>query len=792
MRISESWLREWVDPELKTQGIADCLTMAGLEVDGIEPVSPDLVNIVVGQIVKAGPHPEADRLQVCQVLVGNKKQLQIVCGAANAREGLKAPVALVGAVLPGGMEIKTATLRGVDSFGMLCSAKELGLSEQSDGLMELHGDMKPGQSLFKALALDDKAIEIDLTPNRGDCLSVAGIARELSALTATRLTPVKITPVKAASKTRINISLEAGSDCPHYVGRVIEDIDPAAVTPMWMQERLRRSGLRSLGPCIDVTNYILLELGQPMHAFDLGRLNGNIHVKHCQKKTRLELLDGSTRDIETGSLLIADDKGPVALAGIMGGAQSAVSDDTTNIFLESAYFAPSAIAGRARSLGLQTDSSHRFERGVDPQLQKDALERATALLVDIVGGKPGPVIEKKLAKHLPRAMAIVVRHKRVESVLGIKLASGRIQSYLKRLGMTVKAINGGWKVTAPSYRFDIAREEDLIEEVARLYGYHNIPETMPQGILDMAPVPETQVSTHDVARLLTSRDYQEVVTYSFVDPEMQQRLNPEVQAIPLANPIASDLAVMRTNLWPGLLKVVEHNLNRQQYRIRIFETGHRFLKKGKGSLEEQMLAMALTGPASTPSWAEKPRQMDFFDLKGDLEAVLGLSGLNGEDFEFQATSHPALHPGQCAQISRNGKNIGWIGALHPEISAKSDFDQAVYLAEVAISAIQGDKIAKFREISRFPAIDRDLAVVLPVETPASEVLKLVRAAAGNWLTDLQLFDDYRGEGIDSGRKSLGLGLTLQDSSRTLKEVEIEGVIENILGVLRRELGAELR
>lgn len=791
MKLSEAWLREWVNPSLKTQGIANCLTMAGLEVDSIEPVSPELLNIVVGEIVEAEPHPDADRLQVCQVLVSAKKRLQIVCGAGNARVGLKAPVALVGATLPSGMEIKKARLRGVESYGMLCSAAELGLAEKADGLLELPGDLKNGQSIMKALELNDMSIEIDLTPNRGDCLSVAGIAREVSALTGTRLTPVRIRPVKPVTKTRRDIKLEADESCPHYVGRAIEDIDNTVVTPMWMQERLRRSGIRSLGPVVDVTNYVLLELGQPMHAFDMARLSGTIHVAHSRGKTKLELLDGSKQSIDAGTLLISDDKQPLALAGIMGGQKSSVTESTTDIFLESAYFAPTAIAGRARSLGLHTDSSHRFERGVDPQLQRDAIERATALLLEIVGGKPGPVIEKKLAPHIPKRRAVRLRHERIEKVLGIKLKATVIQRYLKGLSMDVKPAVGGWRVTPPSFRFDIVREEDLIEEVARLYGYHNIPENTPHGSLEVQPATETAVSINSIAEFLAARDYQEVITYSFVDPEIQNSLDSNQKTVSLANPISSDMADMRTSLWPGLIKVVQHNLNRQQDRIRIFETGNRFVKSGKAAEEQKMLAAVVSGPLSAPHWSSDSREHDFFDLKGDLEALLARSG-EGVHFAFRAADYPALHSGQCAQIFKNNEAVGWIGALHPELQAKFDIEQQVFLFEIAISALQGSKIAEFHEISRFPSIERDLAVVVDQSVPVAEVLAIVRKTAGNWLSDLQLFDDYRGEGIDSGRKSLGLGLILQDSSRTLKEVEVEGVLDRILQALKQELGGDLR
>ena len=790
MKLNENWLRQWVSPDLDIQGIGHALTMAGLELDSIESLSVPLKKVVVGQIESLDPHPDADRLRVCQVNVGSKARLQIVCGAANAAAGMKVPVALVGAELPGGLVIKRAALRGVESAGMLCASAELGLAEESSGLLELPADAPLGQSIVQFLELDDHALEVDLTPNRGDCLSIAGIARELAAVAGARLKPLRIKPVAPGSKSRFPVTVEAQVECPRYAGRVIEGIDVLAKTPVWMSERLRRCGLRSIGPVVDVTNYVLLELGQPMHAFDLDKLHQGIVVRQADTKQQMTLLDGQSIKVPRGALLIADHKGPLALAGIMGGAHSAVSDSTTNIFLESAYFSPDAIAGRARSLGLHTDSSHRFERGVDPGLQRQAIERATALLLEIVGGKPGPVIEVKQSAHLPKRKAVKLRYQRLLDVLGVTLPRPHVQRILKRLGLTVTVSADGWKAVPPGHRFDIEREEDLIEEVARLYGYDAIVPAAPRASLAMKPAPETEIGSRLVGSCLTARGYQEVVSYSFVDPGLQAMLVPERDAPALSNPIAADLSVMRASLWPGLVAAVRHNLNRQQYRVRLFETGRRFEKIGKKTVEIPTLAGAVSGPVLAKQWGVSERNSDFFDTKADLESVLDLA--KGAEFEFRPGQHAALHPGQTAELIREGCRVGWIGKLHPAIEAKLDISQPLYLFEVDISALQAVKIAEFQEISRYPSIQRDLAIVVDLEVPAESLLRTIRKSAGKLLVNLELFDDYRGEGIDSGRKSLALGLTLQDSSRTLKEVEVDTVITRVVAALQSEHGGQLR
>lgn len=765
--------------------------MAGLEVDSVEPVAEPLKKVVVGKVLAVEKHPDADRLRVCKVDVGRARPLTIVCGAANVTEGIKVPTALVGAQLPNGLAIKSTEIRGQKSSGMLCAAAELGLEESSEGLLILDERAEVGQDIVDCLQLDDHSIDIDLTPNRSDCLSVAGVAREVSALTGAKLKVPALTPVRAKTTRKFPLRLQAKKDCPRYAGRVVEGINPEAVTPVWMKERLRRSGIRPIHPVVDVTNYVMLELGQPMHGFDLDKLEGAIVVRQAGQREKLKLLDGSMAKIETGTLLIADNKRPLALAGIMGGEASAVSARTVNVFLESAFFRPGAIAGRARSLGLHTDSSHRFERGVDPDLQRQALERATRLLLDIAGGNAGPVIDETARQHLPKRGAIRLRHARVERVLGMKLAAGRVQTILKRLGMKVTKQTGGWRVTPPSYRFDIEREVDLIEEIARVNGYHNLPVRRPEAGLSPHPLPEGVVRESRMRGTLVNRDYQEVVTYSFIDPKIQSLLDPQVKPIVLANPISSDMANMRSSLWPGLIQALIYNRNRQQDRVRLFELGNTFLKAGSAIAEKPVIAGIAMGPAVPEQWGMAARPVDFFDIKGDVEALIGLTGAETE-FRFVASSHSSLHGGQCAELIRNKEKIGWIGALHPEILAKLDLDDDVFLFEMALTSLKAAKIPEFHPISRYPAIRRDLAVVVDQDITSEKVLDCVKEAAGELLVKLELFDEYRGEGIDSGRKSLGLGLTLQDSSRTLKDKAVDTVLDQVVGALSKKLDAQLR
>lgn len=791
MKVSYQWLRERVETKLDARTLADRLTLAGIEVGAIEPVAPPLDKVVVGEVVSIAPHPSADRLKCCRVRVSGKQVLDIVCGAANVAVHMRVPVALPGARLPNGEVIRESDIRGQRSQGMLCSATELGLDDQSGGLLDLGGEAPHGKPLVRVLGLDDVTLEVELTPNRGDCLSITGLAREIAALTGAKLKASRMKGIAARSHRRVEIVLEAVQECPHYAGRVIEGIDPDSRTPLWMKERLRRSGIRSIHPVVDVTNYVMIELGQPMHAFDLARLTGKIRIRHTKPGEQLSLLDGKQIELPLGSLLIADDRRPLALAGIMGGQESGVNESTHSIFLESAYFRPQAVSGRARHLGLQTDSSYRFERGVDPQLQRQALERATALLLDIVGGKPGPVSEKTSARHLPHITPIRLRAARIARVLGTELPRASVEAVLKRLAMRLSRQGKDWRVLPPSYRFDIEREEDLIEEIARVHGYANLPSCLPLLTMTPVAVPEGHVSISHLRQTLVDRDYQEIITYSFVDPALNGLIDPAARTAVLANPIAADMAVMRTSLWPGLLNTLRNNLNRQQTRVRLFEAGGCFVPTEKDYRQDQRIGGVLYGPVMAEQWGCVPRPVDYFDAKADVEALIRLTRRH-DDFHFVPGTHPALHPGQSADIILGGSTVGMLGALHPEIMSKLEFEQPVLLFDVDIAVFKHAKVAKYTETSRFPSIRRDISIIVDVGLPAANIIEMIQNVAGNLLVNLELFDEYRGKGIDSGRKSLALGLTFQDSSRTLKEAEIETETTKVIKALEAEYRAELR
>ena len=790
MRISEHWLREWVNPPVTTAELAERLTMAGLEVDSVEPAAPPFEGVVVGRVLTVEPHPDADKLRVCTVDVGGETPLNIVCGAPNVREGMRAPTAVVGARLPGGMKIRKAKLRGVPSEGMLCSARELGLSEEQSGLMELPEDAPVGEDLRCWLDLDDAVIEVDLTPNRGDCLGMAGVAREVSALTGTDAHPPVVEVVEPAIEETFPIEVAAPADCPRYCGRVIRGLDPRATTPLWMQERLRRGGIRSLGPLVDVTNYVMLELGQPMHAFDLARLQGGICVRRATAGEKITLLDGREVELDDDVLLIADRQGPLAMAGVMGGEHSGVGETTTDILLESAFFTPTTIAGRARRYGMQTDSSFRFERGVDPELQRRATERATALLLEIAGGRPGPVVEVVSEAHLPAPRSVLLRRTRLEMILGVAIDDQEVDGILRRLGMAVEPVAEGWRVTAPPFRFDIAIEVDLIEEIGRIHGYDRLPSREPRGRMAMAPVSEARLPHARLRGLLVDRGWQEVITYSFVEEEWQRRLLPERQPLALANPISADMGVMRLSLWPGLLRTVAWNRNRQQDRVRIFETGLCFVPEEGEVAQIARIGGAWSGARYPEQWGLGSEAADFFDIKGDVEALLALGGHLGEA-RFEAAEHPALHPGQSARVLIGGRPAGWLGMLHPSLQASLETGP-VLLFELDLAPLEEARIARYRSLSHYPAIRRDLAVVVSEETPAEAVLESVREACGEWLVELRLFDDYRGQGIESGQKSLALGLILQDSSRTLTDSDVDGLMERIVSGLGEQFGATLR
>lgn len=790
MKFSEKWLRTWVNPAIGTEELGARLTMAGLEVDAVEPVAPPFEGVVVGHVLAVEAHPAADRLRVCTVDDGSGETLKIVCGAPNVAPGMRVPLARIGAELPGGLKIKRAKLRGVESSGMLCSAAELGLGEAGGGLLALPDDAAAGTDVRALLDLDDVSIELGLTPNRGDCLGIAGIARELGVLTRVDVAEPPVPEVMPACEDRPEIRLEAPSACPVYVGRIIRDVNPRATTPLWMQERLRRCGVRSLGPLVDVTNYILLEYGQPLHAFDLDRIRGGIRVRLAQPQETLTLLDGKTVTLDPDMLVIADGERALALAGVMGGSDSAVTDDTCSILLESAWFAPAALAGRARRLGLHTDASHRYERGVDPALQRRAMERATRLILDIAGGVAGPVVEARDEAHLPARPAVVLRRERLGRMLGYDVAPQEVSDIFARLGMRLtKQDEAGWEVVPPSFRFDIAIEADLIEEVARVHGYDAIPSAPPRGELRVRGVAGGR--ERRLRELLADRGYREAITYSFIGADLQARFEPDVRPLKLANPISADTAVMRTSLWPGLVQVADYNLKRQQDRLRIFELGSKYLVQGDDVEEELTIAGLAIGGAWPEQWGMDAREVDFHDVKADVEALLGMLGLHSAG--FLAETHAMLHPGQSARIvGTGGAPIGWLGRLHPRLAEEMGLDRHPLLFEIDLEAIAGAPRPAFQPLSRFPAVRRDLALVVDAGVAAGDIAACIRAAAGPGLQSLSLFDIYQGKGIDSGKKSLALGLTFQDFSRTLTDAETDLLIQKVLQELREGFGATLR
>lgn len=792
MKFSEQWLRDWVTPQLDTQAIADQITMAGLEVDAVEPVAASFSGVVVAEVLTKEKHPDADKLNVCTVNDGSAAPVQVVCGAPNVDVGQKIPFAQVGGVLPGDFKIKKAKLRGVESRGMICSASELGLEEEtSPGILVLPASAPVGTSFRDYMQLDDMTIEVDLTPNRGDCLSIKGLAREVGVLNRLPVSGPSIAAVAPTIDTTFPVKVEAPEQCPRYVGRVIEGVATNAETPLWMVERLRRSGVRSIDPVVDITNYVMLELGQPLHAFDRDHLQGSITVRLAKDAERLTLLDGQEVTLRPETLVIADERGPLAMAGIMGGENSGVSENTQAIFLESAFFAPLAIAGQARSYGLHTDASHRFERGVDPELPLVAVERASQLLLEICGGQAGPVVETVSEEHLPAPRAITLREARLESALSKRLSADDVTDILQRLGLDVDKHAEGWSVVAPSWRFDVAIEEDLIEEVARIHGYNNLPVRRPAARLALRSANESTLTPSQLRHQMVARGFQEAVTYSFVAPDLQAALLPDAMSPVLANPISSDLSVMRASLFPGLVRALEHNLNRQQTRVRIFETGLVF----NGSLDHltqvPMMGALVCGGREAESWDGAKAQVDFYDLKGDLESLLAMGG-GLAAWRFEPGVHPSLHPGQTAQLFHEGKPAGWIGTLHPQVRATLGLKVDAVLFEVRLDALSQGSIPAFEPLSRYPEVRRDLAFLIKAETPVQALLDCAKAKAGDYLKDIKLFDVYAGKGVAEGYKSIALGLTWQHASRTLNDEEINQLVDSIITNVRAELDAELR
>jgi len=789
MKFSEQWLREWVNPAIETEALLHQGTMAGLEVDGVERVAGEVSGVVVAEILSAEQHPDADKLRVCQVSDGNAT-FNVVCGAPNARAGIKIPFATVGAVLPGNFKIKKAKLRGVESFGMLCAEAELGLSESSDGLMELPADAPLGESVYDWLKLDDSTIEVDLTPNRSDCLSISGLAREVGVLNKTEVTYPVVDDVVASIDDTFEVKLSATEACPKYLGRVIRGVNPNATTPLWMAEKLRRCGLRSIEPAVDVTNFVLLELGQPMHAFDLNKLSGGIDVRFAKSEEALTLLDGQEVKLRDDTLVIADAKGPLAMAGIMGGLASSVTNTTQDVFLECAFFAPLAIAGKARSYGLHTDSSHRYERGVDPSLQRRAIERATQLLIEIMGGQAGPVVETVDEANLPVARSVELRAQKLESLLGIQIPKEEVVDILTRLGLTLQSeTDSAWLFSIPPYRFDISIEPDLIEEVGRIYGYNNLPTTTTQGGLTLVPDNEAVVPHQVLEDKLVALGYQEAITYSFVESNQQSAINPVDTSIPLANPISADMGVMRTSLWTGLLNAASYNQKRQQARIKLFETGLKFVER-EGEIEQtRMLSGVVVGNSADENWCNEKRAVDFFDVKADLETVL-LSIDAG--VRFEKAENPALHPGQCAQIVKQGEILGYFGKLHPKLQKTFDLNGSVFLFELRLDETVKGQVPHLSEVSKYPGVRRDLAILITNDVSYQDIETVVREHAGDSLVGLNVFDVYVGDNLGEGQKSIALGLNWQRKDRTLNDDEVTQSFESIVSALSMRFDAKIR
>ncbi|WGK80395.1 phenylalanine--tRNA ligase subunit beta [Vibrio aestuarianus] len=794
MKFSESWLREWVSPAVTTDELTHQITMAGLEVDDVLPVAGEFTGVKVGQVVECAQHPDADKLRVTKVDVGEEELLDIVCGASNCRQGIKVAVATVGAVLPGDFKIKKAKLRGQPSHGMLCSFTELGIDVESDGIMELAEDAVIGTDFREFLNLDDVTVDVDLTANRADCFSIRGLAREVGVLNRADVTEPMAKGVTPSIDDVVAIDVQAPAACPRYLGRVVKNVNVQAQTPLWMQEKLRRCGIRSIDPVVDITNYVLLEQGQPMHAFDLAKIDGGIVVRLAEQGEKLTLLDGTEAELNADTLVVADHNKALAIAGIFGGEGSGVSSETKDVLLECAFFAPDHIRGRARSYGLHTDSSMRFERGVDYALQASAMERATELLVEICGGEVAPVVAVESATDLPTPNTVTLRRTKLDNLLGHSISDADVVEILQRLGLMVEVTDEGWSATAPTWRFDIAIEQDLVEEVGRIYGYNNIPNQAPIAALSMNDHKEANLPLKRVRNLLVDRGYHEAITYSFVEPEQQKLVVPGVEPLVLPNPISADMSAMRLGLIQGLLNTVVHNQKRQQPRVRLFEYGLRFIPEAtaeNGMRQEPMLAGVISGTRGEEHWNMETATVDFFDLKGDLEAILELTA-NGKAYSFTAVKHPALHPGQSAAVILDGEVIGVIGTVHPELERKFGLNGRTVVFEIEWSAIDSRVIPEAVSLSKFPSNRRDIALVVDDSVASGDIVNACRAAGGELLKDAKLFDVYVGKGVEEGKKSLAIALSLQSLERTLEEADIVSAVDAIVSAVGEQYGAALR
>ena len=795
MIYSEKWLREWVNPAISSAELVAQITLAGLEVDDVVAASGDFQGVIVAEIISADQHPNADKLQVCQVFDG-QQQYQVVCGAPNVREGIKVAFAQVGAVLPGNFKIKTAKLRQVESFGMLCSAAELKISEDHDGIMELSQDAPLGVDLIEYMQLDDNLIDIDLTPNRGDCLSIAGLAREVGVLNSVALNIPAIAEVAPTIEDTFPVKISSSEDCPRLTARVIRGVDIKQPTPQWMQEKLRRSGIRSIDAVVDVTAYVMLELGQPLHAYDLHKLNGSLYVRRASQGEQLTLLNDSVCELNEQVLVIADSEGAIGMAGIMGGNSTGVGGDTQDILLEAAFFNPIAIAGKARSFGLHTDASHRFERGVDFDLPRKAMERATRLLLDICGGQAGPVIEQTSPEDLPQANFVTLRKAKLSSILAYEFTDTEVENILTRLGLEILSQDQkGWCFKVPSWRFDIAIEADLIEEVARVYGYNNLPSTQPTGSMTIASQPEKKIPLSSLRYQLVSRGYYETVTYSMIEPSLQAKIDKDNTPVALANPISQELSVMRTSLWPGLIKAAQHNLNRQQSRMRLFETGQCFIPSDQGLQQVDYISGLLTGSRIAESWHGKSSSVDFYDVKGDVESLLTVCGAD-YCFGIEPAQKNALHPNQSAAVyKQKGKEktlVGYLGTLHPAIAVDLGLPNDVFLFELLLAPLQEGSVPIYQAVSKYPEVRRDMAIVIREDIGFAEIEKVIDEEAGEFLCDVNLFDVYQGKGIADNYKSLALSLVWQHSERTLNDQEVNDWFSHSVTALQQQLSAQLR
>jgi phenylalanyl-tRNA synthetase beta chain len=785
MKISIQWLREWINPSITNQELSAKLTMAGLEVDALTEVAESFTNVIVGEVLHVEKHPNADRLRVCQVNVGQPEALTIVCGATNVRQGLKVAAAIPGAVLPNNFQISQSKIRDVVSNGMLCSARELGMSEEGNGIIELPNNAPVGMKVWDYLLCDDVILDVAITPNRGDCLSVKGLAHEIYAVTGASISAKAIPTISPVIKDSRSITIDLPAECPRYVGRVIRNVKADAITPIQIQERLRRSGIRCISPIVDVMNYVMLELGQPMHAFDLQEIIDEIIVRDAKEGEELTLLDGQTCKLHPETLVIADKKKPLAIAGVMGGLDSGVTLLTKDIFLESAYFSVESIARSCRRYVLQSESSFRFERGIDPLLQAQAIERATELLLEIVGGEPGPVVDITHEKYLPQAKKIILRIARMQQILGLEIPEKDVETILTSLGFGLKKLKDSFEVVVPARRSDINVEVDLIEEVMRLYGYDKLPSKKASAMLTMNVKKDDTLDLSDIRHALLHSGYHEVITYSFVDKKLQNILDPAQTPKELINPITAEMNVMRTNLWPGLIQTLVYNLNRQQSRVRIFETGLRFI----GNEQQNVLSGLIHGPVFPLQWGTKAESADFFDLKGDIENILKL-GKATDEFHFKNSHHPVLHPGQSTDIYRNDQCIGVMGALHPEVTQTLGLPENTFIFELVVDLFSKKSILQYKEISKFPEIRRDIAIFVDQTVPSQAIQDTIEDVGEELLKDVIVFDVYH-QGNDN-RKSIALALTLQHNSRTLVDEEVTDVVERIVVTLKQRFAAELR